>query len=87
VSSRLHDLLSIVVREFGPRVVSVTTFGSRVKGDARPDSDYDMIIIMEQLDPNPNMREEFTSAAITNILFESGSRISPIVLTRKKKPR
>jgi predicted nucleotidyltransferase len=59
-------------------------FGSRVKGDARANSDYDMIIIMEQLDPNPNVRDEFAASAIANILLESGFRISPIVLTREE---
>jgi predicted nucleotidyltransferase len=52
------------VREFGGSAVSVTMFGSRVKGDARPNSDYDMIIIIEQLDPNPNVREELVASAI-----------------------
>jgi hypothetical protein len=84
MSSTLHDLLGMVLHEFGRPVVSVTMLGSRVKGNARPDSDYDMIIIMEQLDPNPNVREESAAAAIANILFESGSRISPIVLTREE---
>ena len=74
----------MVLREFAPPVVSVTMFGSRVKGDARANSDYDMIIIMEQLDPNPNVRDEFAASAIANILLESGFRISPIVLTREE---
>jgi predicted nucleotidyltransferase len=77
-----HELLDIVVREFGGSVMSVTIFGSRVKGDARPNSDYDMIIIIEQ--PNPNVREEFVASAIANILLKSGLRISPLVLTREE---
>ena len=79
-----HDILGMVLREFGRPVVSVTMFGSRVKGDARANSDYDMIIIMEQLDPNPNVRDGFAASAIANILLESGFRISPIVLTREE---
>jgi predicted nucleotidyltransferase len=79
-----HDLLGIVLRRFGRPVVSVTMFGSRVKGEARPNSDYDMIIIMEQLDPNPNVREELAASAIADILLESGFRISPLVLTREE---
>jgi predicted nucleotidyltransferase len=84
MSSTPHDLLGNVLREFGHPVVSVTMFGSRVKGDARPNSDYDMMIIMEQLDPNPNVREELVASAIANILLESGLRISPLVLTREE---
>jgi hypothetical protein len=84
MSLTLHDLPGMVLREFGSLAVSVTMFGSRVKGNARPNSDYDMIIIMEQLDPNPNAREELVASAIANILLESGLRISPLVLTREE---
>jgi len=84
MSTSFHDLLGMVLHKFGNPVVSVTMFGSRVKGDARPSSDYDMIIIMDQLDSNPNVRGEFTASAIASILLESGVRISPIVLTREE---
>jgi predicted nucleotidyltransferase len=79
-----HDLLGMVLREFGRPLVSVTMFGSRVKGDAHAGSDYDMIIIMQQLDPNPNVREQLVASAVANILLESGLRISPLVLTREE---
>lgn len=59
-------------------------FGSQVKGSARADSDYDVIIIMEQLDRNPNVREEFVASAVANVLLSSGIRISPLVLTREE---
>jgi hypothetical protein len=84
MSTTFHDLLGMVLHEFGSPVMSVTMFGSRVKGDARPSSDYDMIIITEQLDPNPNAREELSASAVANILLDSGFRISPIVLTREE---
>ena len=84
MSSRFQELLAMVLREFGASVVSVTMFGSQVKGEARPHSDYDVVIIMEALDPNPNMRGEIVASAITNILFESGLRISPLVFTREE---
>ena len=84
MSSRFQELLGMILREFGPSVVSVTMFGSQVKRDARPHSDYDMVIIMEALDPNPNIRGEIVASAITNILFESGLRISPLVFTREE---
>jgi len=84
MSSTPHELPAIALREFGGHVICVTLFGSRVKGDARPSSDYDMIIIMEQLDSNPNLREELVASAVANILLGSGIRISPLVLTREE---
>lgn len=74
----------MVLRQFGPRVVAAAMFGSRVKGSARADSDYDIFIIMQQLDPNPNVREKFVSSGIANILLTSGVRISPLVLSREE---
>ena len=82
--SRFQQVLKIVLREFGPRVVAVAMFGSRVKGSARTDSDYDMIIIMELLDPNPNIRDEFVACAVANVLLSSRIRISPLVLSREE---
>jgi len=79
-----QELLDMVLNEFGPKVVSVTLYGSRISGGARTRSDYDMIIIMDQLPTDPNMREEFVASAITRILLSSGARISPLVLSKKE---
>ena len=79
-----QQLLSMVLREFGPDVVSVMVFGSRVRGGARSDSDYDMLIIMDQVDLNPNVRDERVASATANILLASGVRISPLVLNREE---
>ena len=47
--SRFQQLLNTVLQEFGQRAASVTMFGSRVKGNARPNSDYDMILTLQRL--------------------------------------
>ncbi|MFQ5853170.1 MAG: nucleotidyltransferase domain-containing protein [Candidatus Binatia bacterium] len=36
-------------RALGDRLVAVVLFGSRARGDARPDSDWDLLVIAEQL--------------------------------------
>lgn len=82
IPSLFEQLLEMILREFRPGVVSVTMFGSRVRGGACSDSDYDMMIIMEHLDPNPNVQEEMVASATANILLSSGIRISPLVLSR-----
>jgi predicted nucleotidyltransferase len=35
----------------GPRVLKVVLFGSRARGDARPDSDFDLLVVVDQIDP------------------------------------
>ena len=33
----------------GPRVDRIILFGSRARGDARPDSDYDLLVVVEEI--------------------------------------
>ena len=40
-----------LARQFGPRLKSIILFGSRARGDARPDSDIDLAVILDQDDP------------------------------------
>jgi uncharacterized protein len=36
--------------EYGPRLLKVVLFGSRARGDARPDSDYDIAVFLDGFD-------------------------------------
>lgn len=36
-------------RHYGPRLERVVLFGSRARGDARPDSDYDVAVFLNDL--------------------------------------
>ena len=46
VAERLKEL---VLQNQGDRVRRVILFGSRARGDARPDSDYDLLVVMGDL--------------------------------------
>jgi predicted nucleotidyltransferase len=35
---------------YGERIERVVLFGSRARGDARPDSDYDLVVFLKDLD-------------------------------------
>jgi uncharacterized protein len=35
---------------YGERIERVVLFGSRARGDARPDSDYDVVVFLKDLD-------------------------------------
>ena len=46
----LEDFVAAVRARYGARLVDVLVFGSRARGDAEPDSDVDLAIILEDGD-------------------------------------
>jgi predicted nucleotidyltransferase len=48
VAERLKDL---VLRTHGEGVRRIILFGSRARGDARPDSDFDLLVVVRNLAP------------------------------------
>lgn len=48
-----EPLLTQVVSVFGPR--RVILFGSRARGEARQDSDYDLVVVMDDDTPDESM--------------------------------
>jgi predicted nucleotidyltransferase len=62
---------------YGARIERVVLFGSRARGDARPDSDYDIAVFLR--DFNSFGAEARTIAAIgTDILYDTGAVINAI---------
>jgi len=50
VHRALADYADVVRRHYGARLVDILIFGSRARGDARPDSDADIAVILEDGD-------------------------------------
>ena len=48
IAERLKEL---VLRSQGDHVRRIILFGSRARGDARPDSDYDLLVVLRALEP------------------------------------
>jgi predicted nucleotidyltransferase len=46
----LDDFVAGVRKHYGARLVDILVFGSRARGDARPDSDVDLAIVLEDGD-------------------------------------
>ena len=46
----LDDYVAAVRAHYGARLVDILVFGSRARGDARPDSDVDLAIILKDGD-------------------------------------
>ena len=58
-------------------------YGSEARGDARPDSDIDLLILLEG-DRRDLRKESEISGALYDIELESGILISPMIMLRKQ---
>ena len=56
-------------------------FGSRARGDAEPDSDLDVLVLVDHL--NPTLRKTISHCA-WEVGFEAGILIQTVVMTREQ---
>ena len=75
--SRLRLLLKGVAPD-----AQMILFGSEARGEAKHGSDIDLLILLEQDKVTPKDEDRIT-APIYDLEIESGTIISPIVMTRK----
>jgi predicted nucleotidyltransferase len=74
IMSRFRAALDEV---YGERVERVVLFGSRARGDARPDSDYDVAVFLKQA--ASFWKESGRLAEIeTDILYDTGAVINAL---------
>jgi len=75
-AARLRKFRRQVEAHFPGRVVDVLLFGSRARGDARPDSDYDVAVFIQGLDDRRAAGRAMADLAYPYIL--SGFHIRPM---------
>ena len=64
---------------FGDRIERVVLYGSRARGDARPDSDYDVAVFLKA--PGSFWQEAGRLAEVTTaILYDTGAVINALPL-------
>ena len=77
IAALLADLKGRLERRFGERFVALYLFGSRARGDAEPDSDVDVAVILDQAMPRPfDMTREILEDTY-DLLLETGYYIQP----------
>jgi predicted nucleotidyltransferase len=69
VLRRFRSALSEV---YGPRLERVVLYGSRARGDARADSDYDVAVFLRDLDRDRPHEMDRLADLATDILYEMG---------------
>ena len=79
---KIIDSIKELARRLLPEGVSLWLYGSRARGEARPDSDYDLLILVDKDRVTPDI----DSAAYDLCLmgYDNGVEISPHIYPRKK---
>lgn len=75
----LQDAVAMAHRLLGQQLVSVVLYGSRARGDARPDSDFDLLIIADSL-PGERQRREL-ALDVAEVGFDYGLPIQILLVT------
>ena len=73
----LDDYVAAVRRHYGARLVDILIFGSRARGDARPDSDVDLAVILEDGDWRFWDEQWLLSGLAYEALIDEGLFIQP----------
>lgn len=66
---------------FGQRLQLIVLFGSRSRGEARPDSDHDIFVVIEGLPQDPLARQRAVQAPLLPVLLRLPERLSVIAKT------
>ena len=63
--------------------VTIILFGSEARGDARPDSDIDLLILLDADELSENESRKITYP-LYDIEFDTGVLINPVVMLKKQ---
>jgi len=75
----LKDLKNRLVRDF--KLIEIRLFGSRARGDSRPDSDMDVLIVLEDCDWRTRLA---VFDACTDVGLNHGIFIAPVLYLRSE---
>jgi predicted nucleotidyltransferase len=74
-------LVNTLLEHFGERLKAIILFGSRSRGEARPDSDHDILAVIEDLPPDPLVRQRAVMMPLLPELLRLPERLSVIAKT------
>ncbi len=81
VARALAGLRSYLTGRFGARLVDLRLFGSYARGDARPDSDVDVLVVV--VDLSRTERRSILEQSV-DLYFDHSLRVSPLALSESE---
>ncbi|MDD5587254.1 MAG: nucleotidyltransferase domain-containing protein [Alphaproteobacteria bacterium] len=67
-------------RTYGDRIERIVLFGSRARGEARPDSDYDIALFLKDMPEERWRKREHISEVTMPILDDTGAVVNVVML-------
>ena len=81
LKERYQLVIQALRQEFGAGLKTVVLFGSQARGEARPDSDHDLFIVVEKLPAEPLARQKTVRLTLLPILADLPGSINFIAKT------
>lgn len=78
---RYHPIVQLLENAFAGRLKMVALFGSQARGEARPDSDHDLFVVVEGLPNEPLARQRAVRTVLLPILGDSPGPVNFIAKT------
>ncbi len=76
-----HILIDTLASHFSDRLKLIVLFGSRSRGEARPDSDHDIFVVIEGLPQDPLARQREVMTPLLPELLRLPERLSVVAKT------
>ncbi len=81
---RYHPIVAVLQAAFAGRLRTIVLFGSQARGEARPNSDHDLLVVIEDLPGDPLARNRLVRSPLLPILPQLPGAISFVIRTPKE---